>query len=187
MKVWAFSVGLRGQALNHPELRWLKTVVVSVREKVGEASSHAGIRSDRNRRNRRLHRIAAPTSPTTGRSSRLPKSSFDARCIGVALATLARRHVAKHLIQMRPTPLPGSEPAIPASHSSAHTPYGYQFEAALATPVVGRGWRRRTRVSARRWVFGQSSPTTHPPPPVGFSPLFLFESMRSPNDRAKPH
>ena len=27
------SVGLRGQALNRPELRWLKTVVVSVREK----------------------------------------------------------------------------------------------------------------------------------------------------------
>ena len=27
------SVGLRGQALNHPGLRWLKTVVVSVREK----------------------------------------------------------------------------------------------------------------------------------------------------------
>ena len=30
---WPSSVGLRGQALNHPELRWLKTVVVSVREK----------------------------------------------------------------------------------------------------------------------------------------------------------
>ena len=29
---WPSSVGLRGQALNHPELRWLKTVVVSVRE-----------------------------------------------------------------------------------------------------------------------------------------------------------
>jgi hypothetical protein len=33
MKVWPFGVGLRGQASNHPELRWLKTVVVSVREK----------------------------------------------------------------------------------------------------------------------------------------------------------
>jgi hypothetical protein len=33
MKVWPFSVDLRGQALNHPELRWLMTVVVSVREK----------------------------------------------------------------------------------------------------------------------------------------------------------
>ncbi len=31
--VWPSSAGLRGQALNHPELRWLKTVVVSVREK----------------------------------------------------------------------------------------------------------------------------------------------------------
>jgi len=30
---WPSSVRLRGQALNHPELRWLKTVVVSVREK----------------------------------------------------------------------------------------------------------------------------------------------------------
>jgi hypothetical protein len=33
MEEWPSSVGLRGQALNHPELRWLKTVVVSVREK----------------------------------------------------------------------------------------------------------------------------------------------------------
>jgi hypothetical protein len=33
MKVWPFGVGLRGQASNHPELRWLKTVVVSVRGK----------------------------------------------------------------------------------------------------------------------------------------------------------
>jgi hypothetical protein len=30
---WPSSAGPRGQALNHPELRWLKTVVVSVREK----------------------------------------------------------------------------------------------------------------------------------------------------------
>ena len=30
---WLSSVGVRGRALNHPELRWLKTVVVSVREK----------------------------------------------------------------------------------------------------------------------------------------------------------
>jgi hypothetical protein len=36
MEVWPFSAGLRGQALNHPELRWLKTVVVSVREKAHE-------------------------------------------------------------------------------------------------------------------------------------------------------
>jgi hypothetical protein len=33
MEDWPSSVGLRGQTLNHPELRWLKTVVVSVREK----------------------------------------------------------------------------------------------------------------------------------------------------------
>ena len=30
---WRSSAGLRGQALNHPVLRWLKTVVVSDREK----------------------------------------------------------------------------------------------------------------------------------------------------------
>jgi hypothetical protein len=30
---WPSGVGLRGQAPNHPELRWLKTVVVSVRER----------------------------------------------------------------------------------------------------------------------------------------------------------
>jgi hypothetical protein len=29
------GVGLRGQALNHPVLRWLKTVVVSDRETAG--------------------------------------------------------------------------------------------------------------------------------------------------------
>jgi hypothetical protein len=33
---WPSSVGLRGQALNHPLLRWLKTVVVSEREKAHE-------------------------------------------------------------------------------------------------------------------------------------------------------
>lgn len=31
---WRSSVGLRGLALNRPVLHWLKTVVVSVREKV---------------------------------------------------------------------------------------------------------------------------------------------------------
>jgi hypothetical protein len=34
MEVWPSDVGLRGQASNHPVLRWLKTVVVSDREKV---------------------------------------------------------------------------------------------------------------------------------------------------------
>jgi hypothetical protein len=33
MEVWPSGVGLRGQASNHPVLRWLKTVVVSDREK----------------------------------------------------------------------------------------------------------------------------------------------------------
>ena len=33
---WPSSIGLRGQALNHLELRWLKTVVVSVRETAHE-------------------------------------------------------------------------------------------------------------------------------------------------------
>ena len=35
-RLWPSSVGLRGQALNHPLLRWLKTVVVSEREKAHE-------------------------------------------------------------------------------------------------------------------------------------------------------
>jgi hypothetical protein len=36
MKVlWPFGVALRGEASNHLELRWLKTVVVSVEEKAG--------------------------------------------------------------------------------------------------------------------------------------------------------
>jgi hypothetical protein len=34
--VWPSDAGLRGQESNHPELRWLKTVVVSVREKAHE-------------------------------------------------------------------------------------------------------------------------------------------------------
>lgn len=33
---WFSSVGLRGQALNHPELLWIETVVVGVREKAHE-------------------------------------------------------------------------------------------------------------------------------------------------------
>ena len=33
MEEWPSGVGLRGQASNHPVLRWLKTVVVSDREK----------------------------------------------------------------------------------------------------------------------------------------------------------
>ena len=36
MEVWPSGVGLRGQASNHPVLRWLKTVVVSDREKAHE-------------------------------------------------------------------------------------------------------------------------------------------------------
>ncbi len=35
MEDWPSDAGLRGQASNRPELRWLKTVVVSVREKAG--------------------------------------------------------------------------------------------------------------------------------------------------------
>jgi hypothetical protein len=31
--LWPFGVALRGEASNHLELRWLKTVVVSVEEK----------------------------------------------------------------------------------------------------------------------------------------------------------
>ncbi|NNH75657.1 hypothetical protein HLB23_38395 [Nocardia uniformis] len=33
MKVWPFGVALRGETSNRLELRWLKTVVVSVEEK----------------------------------------------------------------------------------------------------------------------------------------------------------
>src|SRR5690348_1953769 len=33
MKVWPFGVALRREASNHLELRWLKSVVVSVEEK----------------------------------------------------------------------------------------------------------------------------------------------------------
>ena len=33
MKVWPFRAALRGEALNHRVLRWLKTVVVSDAEK----------------------------------------------------------------------------------------------------------------------------------------------------------
>ena len=36
MEVWPSDVGLRGRASNHPVLRWLKTVVVSDREKAYE-------------------------------------------------------------------------------------------------------------------------------------------------------
>ena len=31
--LWPFGIALRGEIPNRPELRWLKTVVVSVREK----------------------------------------------------------------------------------------------------------------------------------------------------------
>jgi hypothetical protein len=39
---WPSSVGPRGQALNHLDLRWLKTIVVSVRETAHEMR-HVGI------------------------------------------------------------------------------------------------------------------------------------------------
>ena len=42
---WPSGVGLRGQASNHPVLRWLKTVVVSDREKAGMTTS-GGDRED---------------------------------------------------------------------------------------------------------------------------------------------
>ena len=38
MEVWPSSVGLRGQALNHPQVHWLKTVVLSV---VGKVATRA--------------------------------------------------------------------------------------------------------------------------------------------------
>ena len=39
IEVWPSGVGLRGQASNHPVLRWLKTVVVSDSEKVRSIAS----------------------------------------------------------------------------------------------------------------------------------------------------
>ena len=45
MKVWPFRAALRGEALNHRVLRWLKTVVVSVEEKAAGESS-GGDRED---------------------------------------------------------------------------------------------------------------------------------------------
>jgi hypothetical protein len=44
MEVWPSVVGLRGRATNRPELRWLKTVVVSVREKALLGGCQVGIR-----------------------------------------------------------------------------------------------------------------------------------------------
>ena len=45
MKVlWPFGVALRGEASNHLRLRWLKTVVVSVREKARHRSRQVGTR-----------------------------------------------------------------------------------------------------------------------------------------------
>ncbi len=50
MKVlWPFGIALRGEIPNHPELRWLKTVVVSVREKACSSAS-GGDREDERKR-----------------------------------------------------------------------------------------------------------------------------------------
>ena len=43
MKAWPFRVALRGEALNHRVLRWLKTVVVSDAEKA-QVMRQVGIR-----------------------------------------------------------------------------------------------------------------------------------------------
>jgi hypothetical protein len=47
---WPFSVGLRGQALNHPVLRWLKTVVVSDQGNGATGSRQVGTRKTRQKR-----------------------------------------------------------------------------------------------------------------------------------------
>jgi hypothetical protein len=50
MKVlWPFGIALRGEIPNRPELRWLKTVVVSVREKA-RMSASGGDREDERKR-----------------------------------------------------------------------------------------------------------------------------------------
>ena len=46
---WPPSVGLRGQALNHPVLRWLKTVVVSDQGNGAAGPRQVGIRKTRQR------------------------------------------------------------------------------------------------------------------------------------------
>jgi hypothetical protein len=50
MKVsWPFGVALRGEASNHLELRWLKTVVVSVEEKAHVDASGGDQEGERKR------------------------------------------------------------------------------------------------------------------------------------------
>jgi hypothetical protein len=49
MKVWPFGVALRGEASNRPELRWLKTVVVSVGEKARVNASGGDREGERER------------------------------------------------------------------------------------------------------------------------------------------
>ena len=47
---WPPSVGLRGQALNHPVLRWLKTVVVSDQGNGAAGPRQVGTRKTRQKR-----------------------------------------------------------------------------------------------------------------------------------------
>jgi hypothetical protein len=61
MEVWPSDVGLRGQASNRPEVRWLKTVVLSVREKARKTcqvgsrkTNQSGWRGTAGRRRRRV-------------------------------------------------------------------------------------------------------------------------------------
>jgi hypothetical protein len=56
---WPSSVGPRGRALNHPELHWLKTVVVSVREKAW----HDHVRWGSGRRARASSGVTQAVSP----------------------------------------------------------------------------------------------------------------------------
>jgi hypothetical protein len=64
-RFWPSGAGLRGQASNRPELRWLKTVVVSVRERRGLITS-GGDQEDVPER--REGREAEPASPLTRRN-----------------------------------------------------------------------------------------------------------------------
>jgi hypothetical protein len=47
--LWPFGVALRGEAPNHPKLRWLKTVVVSVGEKARVIASGRDRKGERER------------------------------------------------------------------------------------------------------------------------------------------
>ena len=87
---WPFSVGLRGQALNHPLVHWLKTVVLSVVGKVAARSRQVwvGEMSDG-------HSVssAVDVSKCEKMMSKPGSRIYPGRSLGVT-RLLARRHPA---------------------------------------------------------------------------------------------